>query len=193
MQPDKQNQYNFILDPSQGQRSGGPNFGDKKRQKIIGVVFVLVALLVVVLIASLIFSGGNSNNDGLISLRAHQTEIGRVITLGQKNISDPQVKQQLGTLKVIMTSDQKQLASLLSTRKVEVTKLQLNSKKDKNTDTALSDAIKTGNHDETLQQTLKSLVEKYYNTLVTAEKQTSSAKEKSILNTAASNIEIIYK
>ncbi len=193
MQPNNQNPYDFILDPTQNQRSGGPNFGSKKRQKIIGIIFVLTSILVLIVVVSSILSGGGSKNDGLVSLQAYQTEINRVITLGQKNVADPAIKQELGTLKAVITSDQKQLSNLLSARGVVSTKLQLNSKKDPTIDTALSDALKTGDHDEILQQKLKSLVGNYYDSLTTAQQQTSSSKEKIIVNTATSNIEIVYK
>jgi len=191
MQPNNQNSYDFILD--QQQRNGGPSFGNKKRQTILGVLFVAIALIIVGIVASVIFSGGGAANDGLVSLNAQQTEINRVITLGQKNLDSPEIKQQLGTLQTAIISDQKQLSALLSARGVKVTKTQLSSKKDSTTDTALADAVKSGNHDDVLLESVQTSVQKYYAALTSAKTAASTNKEKSIINTAMANVETVFK
>ena len=193
MEPSQQNQFDFITDPSQGQRSGGPNFGNKKRQITIGIIFSLIVLSLAIFVGTLLFSKDNSDIDGLIKVQSYQIEIDRVLTLGQKNISDTQIKQRLGTLQTVLLSDQNQLSGLLSGRGAEVTPLQLAAQKDSKTDTALTEAVKLGNHDETLQKTVNLLAEKYYTALKSAKEIAISDKEKALIDTSLNNIDLIFK
>jgi len=191
MEPNQQPSYDFITNPGQN-RKPGFGMGGKKQQMAIFAIFSLVVLFVAIWVGSLLFSGGGGANEGLVSLQAHQTEIDRVITLGQANIADPQLKQRFSTLQATITSDKKQLSGLLSNSGVEVTALQLSAQKDKKTDTALENAIKLGNHDEELQEIINTLADRYYSAMSNAKKTSLTKNGSNLLATAISNIETIF-
>jgi hypothetical protein len=193
MEPNQQNPYEFITNPEHGRHFRGPNFGSKKRQIFIGIIFAVVVLTLSTVVGTLLLNSGDDKNENLINLEAYQTEIDRVITLGQKAVVDPQINQQLSTLKIVVSSDQKQLSELLLERNVKTTALQLSVQKDTKIDTALDNAAKIGNFDETLQQTIDSLAKEYYTALTNAKKDAVSKKEQDLITLAINNIESIFQ
>ena len=192
MQTNDPSKYDFLLNPDKGQTRAAPTFDTRRKQIIAGTVFVVGVLTVVAIVVSLLFSSGGGNNEPLINLGSYQTEIERVIGVGQKNISDPEVKKQLGAYQTAILSDKNQLQSLLTQRGAEVTAQQLAVRRNSANDTALTDALVTDTHDQVLQSILQTLTNQYYADLRTASANASTTTEKRIIDTAIANVETVY-
>lgn len=189
MQP--QNPYEFIMDPSQRKQPAGTGSG---KNKII-VMIVLGLVMITVLVVGFVFitSIGKANNDDLVSLRAHQTEILRIIDLGKKDIADTSLKNKLTSMQVFLSSDGAQLDDLLSKRNVEVSKEQIASEQNSDIDSNLEKAKQEGNLDKALLDVIAEQSNSYYDTLSASLSSATTTKEKDLLKTLISNIEASAK
>lgn len=189
MQP--QNPYDFIMDPSQRKQHVAPGGG--KNKIVVMLALGLVIITVIVLGFVFITSIGKANNDDLVSLRAQQTEILRIIELGKKDLTDAELKNKLSSMQIFISSDSAQLNDLLGKRNVEITKEQLASKKDGDIDASLEKAKQEGSLDKVLLDEISEQSNNYYDTLKEALSSATTAKEKELLNTLISNIEASAK
>ncbi len=188
MNPEK-TPYDFIMDPAQ-KRNAPLSPAGALKQKFIPIALFLVFIITAIIVAfSLLSSIGKTNNQDLINVQAQQTELLRIINLGQKNLSDITVKNKLATLDAIVTTDEKQVSDLLTTRKEIVTKLQLNALTDKDIDASFESARQDGTYDAVVQEAVSSRSNKYYSALKTSFAEASTAKEKQLLKTAIENLE----
>jgi len=182
-------QYDFILNPQQSKKPTGMQFQSGKK-KILVFVGILAGLTIALVVGfSIITSLGKPNSQNLITIQAYQTEIDRVITLASKNIKDLSLKYRVATMQTVVGSDQKQINSLTTKRKVKITKLELAAKKDGDIDTALNAAKQDGTFDDVLLGVIESLSNDYYKALKTALTEASSKTEKELLQQAIDNIE----
>jgi len=187
MQP--QNPYDFIMDPTQKRQPSGPGLHSEKNKKLIMVVFILVFLVVLAVGVSFLLSLGKANNQDLIELRAEQTEILRIIDLGKKDITDGSLKNRLASMQAFISSDGLILDDLLGKREVLVTKIQLDSKKDSDVDSALEKALQEGSLDTKLLEVVSDRSNSYYKTLKSSLAEATTKIEKDLLNTLISNLE----
>lgn len=189
MQP--QNPYDFIMDPSQRRQPLKPGSGKNKLVVMIamGLVMIVVLLLGFVFITSI----GKANNDDLVSLRAQQTELLRIIELGKKDLTDATLKNKLTSMQLFISSDGKKLDEFLSQRKVEVSKEQIASKKNSDIDSDLEKAKQEGSLDQALLGAVSDFSNEYYDTLSESLSNATTAKEKELLNRLITNIEASAK
>ncbi len=188
MQPDGQNQYGFIFDQGQ-QKRFTPQIGGGKNKIIVSIIFVTVVLVVVILGFSFITSLGKADNSDLVKASAYQTEINRVIDLGNKETSDGTLKNKISTLKIAIQSDAKSLDDLLAKRNAQPSKEQIASKKDSETDSSLESATQAGNHDEAFEKIINTLLGEYYTALKDAKSNSTSKAETDLLAQAMANLE----
>lgn len=189
MQPE--NPYDFIMDPSQRRQPVKPANGKNK----LFVMIALGLLMIMVLTIGFVFitSIGKTNNDDLVSLRAQQTEILRIIDLGKKDLTDAALKNKLTSMQVFIASDSAKLDDFLSKRKVEVTKEQLAVEKDTDIDADLEKAKQEGGLDKALLGAVSGQSNAYYDTLTDSLSEATTVKEKELLNTLIFNIEASAK
>jgi len=189
MQP--QNPYDFIMDPSKLKQPVGPGNGKNK----IVVMFVLGLLVITILVTGFVFitSIGKANNDDLISLRAQQTEILRIIDIGKKDLTDIELKNKLTSMQLFISSDGAQLDDFLSKRKVEISKEQLAVAQNSDVDSDLEKAKQEGTLDKELLTAVSQQSKKYYDILGDSLSTATTAKEKELLNTLIFNIEASAK
>ena len=83
MQPQDQNDFNFIMNSNQG-GSGPAVLQDPKKRIIISVLFVSVVLLLVVVAFAVFTSLTKKDNSPIIDVAAYQTELVRISALGLK-------------------------------------------------------------------------------------------------------------
>lgn len=195
MEPQNQNPYDFIVNPNGPQhgKSPGINFSSGKNKILIYAVFGLVAIILLIIGISVISSLGKTNNQDLVEVDAQQTEIVRIIELGQKDARSADVLNQLATLNVLISSDKSAVESLLTKRSVKPDKNALASAKNSDTDSALDKAKQIGNYDDVLIQQISKQSNEYYQSLKTALSDASTNAEKNLLNTAISNIQLFAK
>ncbi len=189
MQP--QNPYDFIMDPSQRKQQAVPGGGKNKIVVMIALGLVMIAILFISFV--FITSIGKANNEDLVSLRAQQTEILRIIDLGKKDLTDASLKNKLTSMQVFITSDSAKLDDFLSQRKVEVSKEQLAVKKNTDIDADLEKAKQEGGLDKALLDAVSEQSNAYYDTLSESLSEATTAKEKELLNTFILNIEASAK
>jgi hypothetical protein len=188
MQPNSQ--YDFMLNPDP--RNSGPIYKGDKKRLALGILFVLVAIIIVIVIASIIFAPDNSGNERLARIEGRQTEIDRVITLGQKNITDSELKKQLGTFQSVVLSDMRQISDLLGARDFTPQKGTIGSFKDSKSDSALTSALQTDTHDSELLDIVEDLTDGYYSELTEARTNAVSNRERGLLDRAINNVETVF-
>ena len=191
MQPQNENPYGFIFDQGKQKqpRSLQPRSNTSKILMSIG--FIAGVIIIVVIGLNVVLSIGKANNEDLINVRANQVEILRVIELGQKNVSDIDLRNRIASMQATISSDAKSLSDLLKKRKVKIESLQLNALKDEDTDEALDTALQNGSgHDEILLKKIEELSNSYYTSLKTAKTDVESKSESDILDKAITNIEL---
>ena len=191
MQPQNENPYGFIFDQGKQKqpRSLQPRSNTSKILMSIG--FIAGVIIIVIIGLNVVLSIGKANNEDLINVRANQVEILRVIELGQKNVSDIDLRNRIASMQATISSDANSLSDLLKKRKVKIESLQLNALKDEDTDEALDTALQNGSgHDEILLKKIEELSNSYYTSLKTAKTDVESKSESDILDKAITNIEL---
>lgn len=193
MDPQQQPDFNFIMNPQQQQKPGMFAGSGRSKRLLISILFVGGVITIVIIAASVLLSLGKANNQDLVDVKNWQLELTRVIELGEKDVADPTLANRLVTLKAAVTSDQKALDDLLSSRKVKIPKEQLGTKKDGDIDKDLETAKENGGFDEALQAAIENVANDYYASLRSALTDTTSQKEKALLETAKTNLETTVK
>ncbi len=187
MQPQEQNPYSFITNPSSQQ---GPKlqFSQNPKQRIIiSVVFVSVIIIAIV-VFSIFSSIGGQKNDDLGVLSAYQTEMLRVSNLGIKDAKDPSTKSQIATLQAFITSDNNDIATYSKKIGFKISKTQNASQLNPSTDKTLQAAAQTNNYDKTLLDSINKLSSSYKSQLQKSLNDTTAINKTALLKTAAANI-----
>lgn len=188
MDPQNQNQYDFILDPNQ-QKKSGPVFLQKPKQRIIiMVLFVATVLTLAIVIVSVFLSLGSQKNDDLIEVVAYQTEINRLSAEGLKEINDISLKSKVATLQSFISSDLQQSSAYLASSGTKPSSLQLSSKQSAQTTQSLLDAKVRNTYDDEFSKTITRLTTSYKESLQRALQNTTTANRQTILERAAVNI-----
>jgi hypothetical protein len=187
MQPQNQNDFNFIMDSNQG-GSGPAALQDPKKRIIISVLFVSVVLLLVVIAFAVFSSLTKKDSSSLVEVAAYQTELVRISTLGLKESTDQNVRTKATTLQAFMQSDLTNTTSYLSSTGVKFEKEQSSLKYDSKVDKDLESAALRNNYDKVLLEIFDSTTEAYKASLQKALNSTTIDKEKAVLEAAAKNI-----
>ena len=191
MQPQNENPYGFIFDQGKQKQPRSLQPRSNTSKILMGIGFIAGVIIIVVIGLNVVLSIGKANNEDLINVRANQVEILRVIELGQKNVSDIDLRNRIASMQATISSDAKSLSDLLKKRKVKIESLKLNALKDEDTDEALETALQNGNgHDEILLKKIEELSNSYYTSLKTAKTDVESKSESDILDKAITNIEL---
>ena len=194
MQP-QNDQYNFILNPNAQKKKPSlvptPTGTTQRVLLIVGVITIVVMLLVVGF--SLFSRIGKVDNQDLIRAQAYQTEILRIVDIGQKEVKTDRIRTEIATLRATTQSDLTTLADILIKRKETVTALQLNAKKNADLEGALAKAKETGAYDSAFEAALQDTVAAYYKELQSALAEATTQIEKDALKNAVANIEAYAK
>jgi Skp family chaperone for outer membrane proteins len=187
MQPD-QNQYEFIMDPSQVKGSGPAFLQDPKKRNIIAGLFVGTVLLLIVIIFAIVSSLSSSGTSAIVDVASYQTELARISTLGLTDAKEPSARAKAATMQAFVQSDLAQTTSYLASKGKKLgpaeTALRLNSQVNKD----LESAKLRNNFEQELLDALETTSQGYKSSLQAAINSASSEKEKEILQSAASNI-----
>ncbi len=183
-----QNNFDFIVNPTQPKRSG-PSFLQNPKQRMIAVVlFVAVILTLVVVGFSIISSAGKQSTDNLVTLAAYQTEIVRISDLALKDVSDPAAQTKLTTISTFMKSDLASTLSFLSSQGVKPKAELLNAKKDSTADTAITNAKQANNLNTEIDTIINDKLSDYANLLAPESESAKALALKETLDRAVQNI-----
>jgi hypothetical protein len=188
LMPPNQNEYQFILDPSNG-ASGGPAFlQDPKKRSIITVLFVSIILLIVFIVIAIIASLGGRSTSAIVDVAAYQTELVRISTLGLADAKDSSVRAQTATLQAFMQSDLSKTTSFLASKgkKLEPTDTAL--RRDSSVDENLASAALRNRFEEELISSLQSTSSAYRVSLESALNSSSNTEETALLQIALKNV-----
>jgi hypothetical protein len=187
MQPDN-NQFDFILDPTQ-KKAGGPSIlMDPKKKILVSVMFVLTVIILLIIGFSVFTSLSKKNNSALVDVYAYQTEIARVTGLGIAGAVDPAVKIQTSTINSFISSDLKNTTDFLAKSGKKTTKLEAASKLDSKLETNLKAATTRNSFDAEFKSVLEKTSASYKIALKKALDNAGSQSEKKMLQAAADNI-----
>ncbi len=140
------------------------------------IVLAAVSILFVLVIFYAIFLGGNATNtDQLTSVMARAREIGRVRVLVQQQAKDVSTKDLATTAEAVLSSQEQELKSYLSDRKVKVSSKKLAARLDKTTDSSFEKALQNNNYDQTYFSYLKTNLVTYQGELDTTLKGSSES------------------
>jgi len=186
--PPNQNEYQFILDPSNGVNGGPAILQDPKKRNIIAVLFVSVILLLVFTAIAIIASLGGRSTSAIVDVAAYQTELVRISTLGLADAKEPSVRAQAATLQAFMQSDLSKTTSFLASsgKKLEPTDAVL--RRDSSIDENLASAALRNRFEEELLSSLQSKSSAYRVSLQSALNNSSSTEETALLQTALKNV-----
>ncbi len=192
MEPNNQNQYDFILSSQQQQKKSLlPATQSTKNRLLIFILLIVGTITVLVVGIQLLNNIGKVNNDDLVTVQAYQVELNRILEEVSANTDNPTLKNQFITLQVTLASDQAKLASLLSDRGVKLSEEQLASKEDTEKTDELENAQKNGSYDESATKLVESISNDYFDALKTAANDSASETEDEILQTSANNLQTI--
>ena len=188
MQPDNNNQFDFILDPTQ-KKTAGPSFlQDPKKRIVVSVLFVLSFLILIIIGFSVFSSLSKKNNSALVDVYAYQTEIARITKLGLVSVVEPSLKIKTSTLNTFIASDLANSTSFLAKSGKKVTKLETDSRLDPKLEKNFEAAKTRNTFDDELMSAIESTSTSYKLVLKKALDSASSQTEKEFLQTAADNI-----
>ena len=189
-----QNPYEFILDPSQQKKSGGPSFiQSPDKRTIVGIIFVIVTIIFIFAGFSLISSLNKQDGSKLANVAAFQTELIRVSDLGLAESTDANTRAKVSTLRAFISTDLNSMSSYAESAGLEITTVQFSTSDKEKINTALESASTRNRYDEELLETLDELSQKYKTSLQQAiNENTTSTVRKSVLETAAENI-VLYE
>ena len=193
LQNGEENPYDFIFRPDQNAPVVAKGMGNKNKQIIMFAVFLVVVLIVVGIVLSVLSSASKPKANEAIAAEAYQTEIARIIDLGEKNIAGPALQQKAITLNLILLDDQKKVAEVIKNKGIKVTPAQLAQYKDAKRDDQLTQSLQNNRYDETFEKMVDDLFTKYYQAVKDAEKASTTKKEKDTLNAVRKHVETVYE
>jgi hypothetical protein len=187
MQPD-QNQYNFIIDPSQGNTTGPAFLQDPKKRNIVAILFV-GGVLLLLLIGFAIFSSLSSRNtSATLDVAAYQSELVRISTLGLEQAKDPFVRSKVSTMQSFAQSDLNKTTGYLTSAGGKFEEKEAALRLDPAVDENLAAAALRNSYDTELLKALETTSALYKASLQQALNGTSAEDELAILQIAAKNI-----
>ena len=189
MQPEN-DQYGFIFDQGKQHQPRSFQPQSKSSKILISIGFVAGVIILAIVGFSYVLSLGKANNTDLIAVRAHQIELLRVIELGQKDVTDINLRNRIASMQASITSDAYAIDNLLSKRKVEADKTLLAAEKDDDTDAELASALQNSGFNEVLLNKIEELSNNYYGALKDAKLDVASKTETEILDKAIQNLEL---
>ena len=188
MQPNNQNDFDFIMGPNKPAQRG-PSFLQNGKNKIImSILFVSIVLIVVIGFFSVITSLGKQNNDDVIDVVAWQTELARIAELGIDEAKNPDTRSQVSTLYAFLQTDIASTSSYLSNSGVKLNSQQLGARQDSTVVKDLESATQLNRYDEELLEILDDKTARYKAALQTAIQASEQQSREAVLNTAATNI-----
>jgi type II secretory pathway pseudopilin PulG len=191
----QQNPYDFILSGGNQAPKRSFNIGKSMPVRIALIVgLLIIVILLFVVISSFLSSAGNAQKQRLIETAQAQTELIRVMELGEDKASDLGVRSLAVTTRMSIASDQQDIKSALVKRGYKEKSLSkvLGASKNPKTDAALEEAAANNRFDETFLEILaKQLAD--YKRLVQNSNSDANGTEQRTLKIFSANIDTIQR
>jgi hypothetical protein len=152
---------------------------------VVGGVFILV--IAGLIVAGLLGSSGQNSTQTLVSVTAHQQELIRISQLAVTTAKNRDTQNLAITAQLSVTSDQHQLLTRLNRSNVKVTKLQLSSRKNSQTDAQFTQASQANQFDSIFKQSLNDELVSYQKAIKAAYDANSGQSTRALLNTEFKN------
>lgn len=187
--PTTPGQYDFILNPNAPQAPKSklpiPINTSSPKGKIMLVVGGGVLLIVVLLLGASVLGGsGDSAGDTLLTVLQEQTELIRVADQAKNNARQANTRNLATNVTLTVSSAEQQILPLAKKRGAKVEAKQLGAKQNSTTDKTLKAAGENGQFDSVFTQALATQLTAYQESLGTAYKQVSNAKDKQVIKSA---------
>ena len=185
-----QNNYDFILNPAAAPKKSPFNFGGGlvpgKLIAILGGVFLLVIILAVVVN----MSGGGTDKADMLAVAQDQTELLRLIEVGDTNVKSQALQNFNATAAASTTSDQLAFLEYMGNNDLKVNSKDLALGYDSAVDTQLNNALSAGTFETAYKEVMdKELAQ--YQTDLTAAYKTSGPKGKAVLEAQFNNAKLL--
>jgi len=152
--------YNFIMNP-ETQKGSGRLMNSKKKRIISVVVGILALLLVTIVLGSIIKSASGKSNNQVLDLIAFQSELKRVIALGNDRSRSSATKNKALTATYTLESDYQQSVKIMNSRGIKAPKDLTARYAGNQSDQALDTADKANAFDEKYEEIYAEKLAKY--------------------------------
>ena len=161
--PGNPDPYEFIFKAPQPPQKGGllPNPRSKRGRIMVVVGLLMVLLIGAIVMSSLLSNAGKTGTQSLVDLSARQQELIRLSQLGATKAKSKTTKDLALTTQLTILSDQQRLLARLAKSGVKVSTLQLNLRRNSQTDSSLTLADQNNQFDDIFTQTLTSQLSNY--------------------------------
>lgn len=185
-------EYDFIMNPDQPSKQPlmfVPN-STLGRTMIfaVGIIFLIILIAVGF---SLLNASANKQKDNLLEVAQTQSEIIRVIELGNENVFDASLEAQSKTLKTVVVTSQQEILAALSARGKTANDKDLAKAQNSENDSLIENGLNSGRHDQVFTEVLTELLGKYAVQLETVYDNGSSS-EQSLSTDAYQQINIVF-
>ena len=188
--PHDPNDYDFILNPAAAPKKSLFNFGGSFAMRLIAILgglFILVAILAVLINT---MSSSGFDKPGMLAIAQDQTEILRLIDVGEKEAKSQALKDFNITAALSLESSQATFVTYLSSNNVTLKSKDLALNADSSTDTQLDTAVSGGTFDTTYTGIMDKQLAEYQADLSAAYKK-AGAKGKAILQAEYNNAKLL--
>lgn len=188
MNPDNPN-FDFIMNPQK--QSGGRLAMNSPKKRIMLVLSIFGALIVILVIGgAIIGSLGGKSNDQVLDLVAYQSELKRIIALGNDKARSSETKNKALTASLTLESDYQQTVKIVNARKIKTPKNLTARYAGTQSDQALDAADKANNFDAKYEELYKEKLTKYKAKLAEIYPSLSPA-EKNIIKKSSDNAKLL--
>lgn len=188
------NEYEFIMNPGTPPKKPLLNLGEASMLK--RGIFAGAGLLILIMVVSVIFSflngAGRAHQDRLLEIAQTQSEIIRVAESAQEKIGERDLLFLANNVVLTFKSSQQDIASALTERGIKKVEKKLTDAENPENDAVLIEGEQNGKFDETYRALLEQQLNNYGIQLQAAY-EGSNAKEKQILETAFSQIDLLVR
>lgn len=122
MNPEPQPNFDFIMNPQKGSKSGGLAGVSKKQRIMVVVGGVLLLLVLTIIISSIISANTGRASKAVTDLAAYQTELKRVIGLGNDKARDAGLHNKSLTASYTLESDYQLTVKIMTSRGLKAPK-----------------------------------------------------------------------
>lgn len=182
--------YNFIMNPASPSKKRLLGGGSKQRLLVI-IAGGLLLLLVIFMLFSLAFGGRTDNTERLVGLVRQQTELIRIASIGEKQVSNSQIKNFATTARLSLTSSKNELTGLISKQGRKLEAKDLAGPDSNQTDQALTQAQQANRFDETFNQTLAAGLKAYQQEITEAFEASDAKAERAVLQSIYNQAKVL--
>ena len=192
MDPQQQNQYAFITEPTKvPKKSLFPSGGSSKERMLIVAGISLVVLLIGFGVYAVLGSVGSAQKQEWLKAAQQHEELIRISELGSKKAQNRETKNLAITTTLSLTSSQTSINSIAKTNGVKVDNKSLASGKNAETDAELKTAEQTNQFDKVFADILKKELTDYQKRLKKLYDEAGNKKTKDNLSGIYNNAEIL--